>query len=65
MKRNDADLLILESQIEHMRGELNRLAMQSGMQHPDVLEKSKQLDLLVVEHMKMQIKSRLWEQTTC
>lgn len=65
MKRNDADLLILESQIEHMRGELNRLAMQLGMQHPDVLEKSKQLDLLVVEHMKMQIKSRLWEQTTC
>lgn len=41
------------SQIEKVRSELNELVKEHGLLHPVVLKKSKKLDKLLVQYMKI------------
>lgn len=47
----DSDRVKLDSEIERCRAELNNLGTLLGEIHPNVLEKSRQLDELILQHM--------------
>ncbi|MGG2201869.1 Spo0E family sporulation regulatory protein-aspartic acid phosphatase [Paenibacillus validus] len=54
----ETELAALAAEIERSRLELNNLGEVLGALHPEVLAKSEQLDELILQHMKAQLKSK-------
>jgi ribosomal 50S subunit-associated protein YjgA (DUF615 family) len=52
------DLAVLAVEIERSRSELNLLGERLGAMHPDVLAKSQQLDELIHQHIRVQVRRK-------